>query len=914
MPVEIVSRESELRSLYAFAEPPADGPAAIVLEGEAGIGKSTLWLAGVDHARSRGVRVISSRPAEAERGLAFAGLGDLLEDVLDDVLPALSVPRRRAMEVALLLEEEPEHAVDPRALGLATRDAFELLAAETPLLVGIDDVQWLDDASSAVLVFALRRLGATRMRLLLSRRVGDSQGRAELDGVLEPVERIVLGPLSVGALHRVLRDQLGRSFARQTLLRIEETSGGNPYYALELARVLDADGDTALPLRVPDTLDEVVRARISGLPANTLRALAFTAAHGPTSEALLGRAGFSFDDLGAALARGVIERENGTIRFTHPLLSSALYHDLGDQSASVHTAIAALVDDPIRRARHLALATDTPNAEVAAALDDAARTATARGARAAAAQLAEQALRLTPSDADDDRRRRALDAARAQRAAGEWTRAHTIATELLNEEERGQRRAEALVFLAELESVDQAASLLTEALAEASSDPTLQAEILCELASAMRFRQGFDATREYARRALELAEDVDDDRLRVSALLRLTWLGVTVGDPEARTHAARARELATSLGDDILLREATVAVVGFEDSHVNETRALLEREYAAWRERDEPWSAELLWGLAWVEFWSGRWDRAANHAASGRDVRVQYNLERPQDSIPVALVAAHRGQLELARLECERALALAEQQFGRRPPMLVAILGLVHLWRGNIAEGAAALDAAEREAAALSWGSAAQRWWTADHVEVSLELGRQDEALRLLEAWQTDAARFGHTRVLAAVTRCRGLLAAAEGDVSRASRLLEAAGEQHAAVGDPFGRARALLALGIVRRRARQKRPAREAIETALESFEQLGAATWVEKARGELGRIGGRTREEGLTAAERRVAVLVAGGRTNREVAAALFLGERTVASHLTHIYDKLGVRSRTELARRLRDEPGSPRKDQTF
>jgi DNA-binding CsgD family transcriptional regulator len=142
---------------------------------------------------------------------------------------------------------------------------------------------------------------------------------------------------------------------------------------------------------------------------------------------------------------------------------------------------------------------------------------------------------------------------------------------------------------------------------------------------------------------------------------------------------------------------------------------------------------------------------------------------------------------------------------------------------------------------------------------------------------------------------------AALGNVEHAIRALEAAAAEHEAVCDPFGRARALLALGVVRRRARQKRAAREAIEEALEAFETLGAAGWAETARGELGRIGGRTRAEGLTAAERRVAALVAEGRTNREVAAALFLAERTVASHLSRVYAKLGVRSRTELARKL-------------
>jgi DNA-binding CsgD family transcriptional regulator len=192
--------------------------------------------------------------------------------------------------------------------------------------------------------------------------------------------------------------------------------------------------------------------------------------------------------------------------------------------------------------------------------------------------------------------------------------------------------------------------------------------------------------------------------------------------------------------------------------------------------------------------------------------------------------------------------------------------------------------------------------WRADHVEALLELGRISDAVGVLDAWEADATRVGREWVLAQVTRCRGFVAAAQADVEQAQRLLAEAVAKHEAVGDPFGRARALLALGVVRRRARQKRAAREAIEAAVAGFEELGAATWVEKARAELGRVGGRTRGEGLTPAERRVADLVAAGQTNREVAATLFLGERTVASHLTRIYAKLGVRSRTELARRLR------------
>ena len=266
------------------------------------------------------------------------------------------------------------------------------------------------------------------------------------------------------------------------------------------------------------------------------------------------------------------------------------------------------------------------------------------------------------------------------------------------------------------------------------------------------------------------------------------------------------------------------------------------------------------------------------------------------------MIALHRGQLDVARGLSERALVLAGEQLGLHPPIHLAILGLIPLWAGDAAASIERLAEADEQAARLGWGEPTQRPWTADYAEALLELGRVDDAVRLVDRLEADAARLGRDWVLAEVTRCRGFVAAARGELDEATALFEQAVERHEAVGDRFGHARALLALGAVRRRALQKSAAREAIDAALAGFEELGAATWVKRARDELGRISGRTRVDGLTPAERRVAELVANGRTNREVAAALFLGERTVASHLTHIYAKLGVRSRTELARRLR------------
>jgi DNA-binding CsgD family transcriptional regulator len=555
------------------------------------------------------------------------------------------------------------------------------------------------------------------------------------------------------------------------------------------------------------------------------------------------------------------------------------------------------------RARHVALSTDTPNADVARLLDDAATLASDRGAPAATAELAEQALRLTPRDQADERRRRALAAAHAHLAAGEWTRARSITTDLLAGT-RGPLRAEALVLLAEFHHDNLAVPLLKEAVREAASHPPLEALIHIRLAAAERFRKGFASARDATRAALVLADRIDDDVLRFKALAQLSWLGGMVGDAKTPAYRARALDLATASGDARLLREANALFWGMliDASSIDAARVRLEQEHREWQERDELFDAQVLWELSWLELWAGRWETAAAHAARARDIGLQYGVEKNQDFIPSAWVAAHRGQLDLARQEAERGLKLCEEQIGFYPPLLQAVPGLVALWSGDAATGTDCLEKADRQAQVLGWGSPDARPWTADYAEALLELGRVGEAVRVIERWEADATRLGRDRVLAHVTRCRGLVAAARGAVDEATSLLEQAVARHHEVGDVFGRARALLGLGMVLRRARQKRAARDAIGAALAGFEDLGAATWVERARDELGRIGGRTREEGLTAAEQRVAVLVAAGRTNREVAAKLFLGERTVAGHLTRVYAKLGVRSRTELARRLR------------
>jgi DNA-binding CsgD family transcriptional regulator len=903
---EIVGRELELGSLASFLEEEVSGPAALVLEGEAGIGKSTLWLAAVEEARERGFRVLVSRPAETEQSLAFAGLGDLLESALDDVVDELPPPRRRALEAALLVGESSD-AADVRALGVAVQNALEILAAADPLVVAVDDVQWLDRTTASTLTFALRRLESPVVLVLARRMDGDALA-AELERALSygAVQRLPVGPLSVGAIQVLLRDRLSRVFPRPTLLRIHETSGGNPFYAIELARALPADLDPTRPLPVPDTLDGLLRERLSGLPQTTQDALLLVSALGSPPLKLLSEAGVSVDDLEPALDARVIQRENGSVRFTHPLLASVLY--LGrsaKERRSAHRFLADVVVDPLERSRHLALATDTPDPEVSATLERAAEVARTRGATIVAAELAEHSVRLTPAAAVEDEHRRTMAAGRAHMAAGEVERARTLGDALAERSPEGVPHAEVLMYLSELESarLQDKVELHRQALRQDLPDE-LRQQIHQRLALELRFLEGRHSALEHARAAVELADRLDDDRLRAGALAVLALLEFQGGEPGSIRLAEYAAHLAEAVGDSPQVDGAFCFAHTLVWSYdVVRARRLLEGLVRAWQERNERVSAQALWYLSLVELSAGRFRLAAEHAERARAIGVLYGRdegEEPQNVFPIALALAHQGRLEEAREAAELGIRLTEK-LDALLPGFPAARGLVAAWEGLEAEAAERFALAEDTADRAEWVEPGLRWWRAMYAETLVALDRLPEATALLDDWEAGGLKLDRDRVLAQVARGRGLVAAARGDVDQAMSLLEEAAERHESASDPFGRAQALLALGAARRRDRKKRLARDALVEALDLFEVCGAEGWADRARSELGAVGGRRRQEGLTPAEQRVAELVAEGRTNREVAATLVLGERTVETHLTHIYAKLGIRSRTELARTL-------------
>jgi AAA ATPase domain len=411
--VSVIGRGAELAALAAFVQQIEAGSAALVLEGDAGVGKTTLWRSALDLALERDWRVLTARPASAEAQLALAGLGDLLGDALDDVFDVLPSPQAEALRVALLLER-PRAPLDARLLGVSTVSALRALQAPGPVLLAVDDAQWLDEPSAKVLSFSWRRVAGAQVGLLLAQRTGEPlpDGLAEL----EPLERLVVGPLALDETHRLLDDRLGIVFPLPALRRLHAVSGGNPFFALEVGRRYDADRPALATGRappLPERLLELVASRLAALPPATGEVLAAVAALSQPTPAVAARLAGGDDALGPALAEHVLELDGDVLRFAHPLLAAAAYEAVDPlRRRRLHRRLAAVVDDDDERARLLALAAEGPDEEVAGALEGAAMRARQRGLTATAAQLCEQARRLTPAGSGGERDARALAAAR----------------------------------------------------------------------------------------------------------------------------------------------------------------------------------------------------------------------------------------------------------------------------------------------------------------------------------------------------------------------------------------------------------------------------------------------------------------------------------------------------------------------
>jgi DNA-binding CsgD family transcriptional regulator len=900
---ELVGRDAELDEIVRALQPDAL-PVALVLCGEAGIGKTELWLAGREAASQRGFRVLATRPSEAETGFSYAGLADLLGEAVDDVLPRLPPVQRRALEAALLLGA-PDASVDERVVAAAFLGALKTLAADGPLCLAVDDLQWLDAASLGPLRFALARLDDQPVAGLLAVRGTPPEWLRRTGPKL-----VEIHGLTLGATHELLRTRLDATFARPLLVRVWETSGGNPFFALELAHALRHRGGelgVGEELPISASLEDLLAARLAGLGPAALEVVQVVAALAdPTVELVETAVGERCDaGLEGALAATVIQLDDERIRFAHPLLGSAVTAKMTPpRRRALHARLSKIAPTGEERARHLALASSRASSSVASALDDASAHAHARGAPGAAAELAEHALRLTPVSRRDDARRRALAAADMHYRAGDAPRARRLL-----ERERvvavpGRDRATVVACLAGMEpSPRDAASLLRAALAESDDDDALRAAIHLRLAELMRFTGGIRQGLEHGRRAVEAASRVDDPVLRCLAAASYGLLhfnaGLGVPEPAMRYSLALERSF-----DEWPILGGPTYVHGHQlwwAGDVDAARTLFEECLQRGTARDQPHAVVAAhWYLGILEWRAGNWKAADRHAAATLELTAQLGPVMPQDAYPMAIIAAHRGRVDAARAVAQRGVELAEAE-----GMTVGqsghswVLGFVELSLGDAAAALPHLRRAvgNRDAFAREPG---MRTELGDVVEALVATGELDEADAIVATWEERARRLDRAWALAILARGRGLLRAARGDFETAFWCFEQALAEHARSRDPFSHARTLLALGRTERRAKRRGTARVTLAEALERFERVGAPLWAEQARAELGRLGGRPASSGgLTASESRIAELVGQGRTNREVAAALFLEVHTVETALTRIYRTLGVRSRAELAR---------------
>jgi DNA-binding NarL/FixJ family response regulator len=903
---ELVGREEELRRLHGFVDDVGNGPGAFAVRGDAGIGKTALWRACVEAAEEGGVRVLAARCVEAEMPLAFGGLADLLDTAFAEVAEEVPVPQRELLAVAVGREAPQESGLDEIALPRAFVAALRALAARTPVLLAVDDLQWLDVPSRKILAFAVRRLGDVPVGLLVTQR-GDRGDPLDLQHAFDEQSReeLALGPLSIGALHQLVRSRLGVRIPRPTLARVHAASGGNPMFALEFARAV-ARSHAPGPLPVPSSLEELVRDRVAGFPESVAPLLAVVAAVERPTPPLLAKAIDGAEPLldAAVDAGAVVLGEDGVVRFTHPLLASAIYAGLPPGSRrALHARAATLTEDLEERARHLALSSAQPDAEVARLLDQAAAHARARGAPDAAAELAQQAVRLTPLPNVQDGHERVLAVAGYLADACQVIGAAAWLDELLAGAVFGPQRARALLTRFQVEDDrDARERCVREALEHAGEDVAIRARALLLLSLGQAERGNVQAAERLAREALAEAETVDDPTLVATALVKVAIWADLAGrvEPELLERAISIADVEGVLPRTMPPRTA-VAELRLSTGDLAGARVLLEAQEEAIRrggqEFDRP---ALVFNLVKLELQAGNWEGAGRYIDEGSQLCFDTG-DRTGEGLALlsrASLAVLRGREDEARRLGAEAVAHAEAAHW---PELAArsrwALGLLEISRGEPGRAWELLaDVPERHEGALC----RRMGPVPDAVEALVALGRLDEATAIvarLEAELQPGDRWAHP----AAERCRALLLLARGDAKRALAAAEASVAGFDAAGFPLERGRSLLLAGEALRRLGERRRAAEKLEAAKAVFSELGAALWLERADRELRRASPRPRRDrDLTNAERRVAALVAEGRTNREVSAQLFTTVGTVEVHLTRIYRKLGIRSRTELARR--------------
>ncbi len=881
----------------------------LALVGEPGIGKTALLEYAAEQAD--GMRVLRARGIESEAEIPFGGLAELLRPVLPaiDRIPA---PQSKALAGALALG--PASAGDRFAIGAATLSLLSAGAEDGPLVMLVDDAHWLDDPSSQALLFAARRLLADPIALVLAARDGEA---SLLDGADLRVLR--LAGLSRSDAATLLA---GAEVSEELMEPLIRTTGGNPLALLELAsngsRLMAAS--PAAPVPISTSIAKAFLGRFGRLPEPTRRMLVVAATSDSGDLTVLARAatalGLDIADLEAAEEAGLIVVGVGVMAFQHPLARAAVYSEASaHERRQAHGALAAaLSDNEIdRRAWHLAAASVGPDDQAASALEQAGDRARRRSAYAVAAAAFERGAVL--ASADDTRGRLLFAAAEAAWLAGDARRtlarlddAQPYAADPLGAARIDHLRGQVAIRHGPVMEGYPLVVGAAERIADV--DPDLAVIMLAQAVHACFYAGDTPAMVSAAQRAVELADRHDSRRAQFFATIAHGMALVADGSGDIGATAVRRAveilEESDELQDDPgLLLWGAVGPLWLREADAG--RAVIDRAFERARAQVAVGVLPpLLHILARDQATTDQWPAAeASYDEAIRLAReTGQRVELGAALAGLACLDARQGRETACRDHATEATALCDELgIGLYGVWAIQALGDLELGLGNAAQ---ALIHHEAHAAAL------RRCGIADVdlspapevVDAYVRLRRNADAAPVAAEYLARAEAKGQPWALARAARCRGLLA----EPDQLETCFEEALHLHDRTPDAFETARTRLAYGARLRRARRRARARDELRAALATFERLGAKPWADQAEAELAATGETARRrdvstlDQLTPQELQIARLLAGGKTTREAAAAVFVSPKTIEYHLRHVYGKLGIHSRDELAAALR------------
>lgn len=909
----LIGRDRERDVATTFVAASASGPAALTIDGEPGIGKTSLLRHALGLARGAGSMVLECNPTPAESTMSFAALTEMLRDVPDSAFDAMADPQRHSLGVATLREAPAGATLDERAVGTGLASLLFHLARSQPVVLAIDDLQWIDVPSAEVLSFAVRRVRREPIGLVTCERTGERP--PSFPATVPPEgwrQSLTLNGMSAAALFHVVRDQLAIALPRPMLLKVTETSGGNPFAAIELARVADSPASRTGSPRLSELLQTLTADRLGQLSQGARRALLAVACSPRPTLATI-RSLRLMEEIEEAESSGAVALDGHRVVFTHPLLATAVVQmATPHQQREMHEHLAAISSDPEARARHVALAHPEPDEATATALDEATRAAEARGSLVAAADLARLALDRTLDPDEPEAWVRRIHLGELLHAAG----SSVEAAEVLGRTgcPRGELRARAGLVLTEVayqtSTLKRTIEFALDALAEARGDPRLTARCLLSLAAVAT--DGRESAH-YASEARDTlaAAGVDEPMLvawaeceEVSARFRLGE-----GLDRARLDHALALERTGRTwrsGDQVAA--VRPVLLKWADHPTEALAGLLELRNRAEEEGNDGLVPYVLGHIPGILLRLGRLGDAADAAAEHLDhaERTGQESQRMQALYNVAFVASHLGRLDLAADTAGEILNWAVEQGDPWLEMsATTVLGFVAFSRGDNAGACTWFERWSTRCDELGIVDPGVSRYHGDRIEALIAVGATEEATRCTAQLAERAERSGRISASSIAARCQALLAAAAGDLEAALALVDVALELDAACPVPFERHRTMLLKGLIHRRAKEKAAARRALVAAADGFAAMGAEGWRARCDEELQRIGTRVASATeLTATERKIAQLAAAGLTNRQVAEQSFLSPKTVEANLARVYRKLGITSRAELGAHMANE----------